>query len=216
MMSDPGLLVLAAWLLPITSFLVLGLVFPFRRLGRPAAWFATLCAACAFGSAVMAWRIQSETAHAARIVVDWLPSAGGSIATVGVFADQTSTTMLCLVTLVSLLVQLYSLGYLHDEPPTALGRYYTYQSLFAFSMIGLVLAPNLLQLFMCWELVGLCSYLLIGFWYTKPSAARAAAKAFWITKAGDVGLLIGMVLLYTQAKTYDFLELRSRIGRAHV
>ena len=75
--------------------------------------------------------------------------------------------MLCLVSLVALLVQFYSLGYLHDEPPPALGRYYAYQSLFAFSMMGLVLAPNLLQLFMCWELVGLCSYLLIGFWYQQ-------------------------------------------------
>ena len=70
-------------------------------------------------------------------------------------------------------MQLYSLGYLHDEPPPALGRYYAYQSLFAFSMMGLVLAPNLLQLFICWELVGLCSYLLIGFWYQKPSKPRA-------------------------------------------
>ena len=86
------------------------------------------------------------------------------------------------------LVQVYSLGYLADEPPASLGRYYTYQSLFAFSMMGLVLAPNFVQLFICWELVGLCSYLLIGYWYHRPEAARAAVKAFWITKAGDVGL----------------------------
>ena len=95
--------------------------------------------------------------------------------------------MIRVITRVAFLVQLYSLGYLSDESAPALGRYYTYQSLFAFSMMGLVLAPNLLQLFVCWELVGLCSYLLIGFWYQKPEAARAATKAFWITKAGDVG-----------------------------
>jgi NADH-quinone oxidoreductase subunit L len=89
----------------------------------------------------------------------------------------------------------------------SLGRYYAYQSLFAFSMMGLVLAPNFVQLFICWELVGLCSYLLIGYWYTKPEAARAAVKAFWITKAGDVGLLIGIVLLWGQTGTFDFLEL---------
>ena len=116
--------------------------------------------------------------------------------------------MLTLVALVAFLVQLYSIGYLSDEPARALGRYYTYQSLFAFSMMGLVLAPNFLQLFMCWELVGLCSYLLIGFWYQKPEAARAALKAFWITKAGDVGLLIGIVLLWRRAGTFDFLELQ--------
>ena len=104
--------------------------------------------------------------------------------------------MLILVALVAFLVQLYSLEYLHDEPPAALGRYYTYHSLFAFSMMGVVLAPNLLQLFISWELVGLCSFLLIGFWYQKPEAARAAVKAFWTTKAGDVGLLIGIILLW--------------------
>ena len=71
-------------------------------------------------------------------------------------------------------------GYLADEPPASLGRYYAYQSLFAFSMMGLVLAPNFVQLFICWELVGLCSYLLIGYWYQRPEAARAAVKAFWI------------------------------------
>ena len=139
----------------------------------------------------------------------WLPSGGKTIADVGVLVDPTSTIMLCLVSLVALLVQFYSLGYLHDEPPAALGRYYVYQSLFAFSMMGLVLAPNLLQLFMCWELVGLCSYLLIGFWYQRPSAARAAVKAFWITKAGDVGLLIGIVMLWRLTGTFDLTELRS-------
>jgi len=78
-------------------------------------------------------------------------------------------------------------------------------------MMGVVLAPNLLQLFICWELVGVCSYLLIGFWYKKPEAARAALKAFWTTKAGDVGLLIGIVLLYRAAGTWDLLELRGLV-----
>src|SRR4029453_472955 len=92
-------------------------------------------------------------------------------------------------------------------PRPALGRYYAYQSLFAFSMMGLVLAPGFLQLFIFWELVGLCSYLLIGYWYQRPEAARAAVKAFWITKAGDVGLLVGIVLLWYRSGTFDFLEL---------
>ena len=116
--------------------------------------------------------------------------------------------MLLLVTLVALLVQVYSTCYLSDEPDPALGRYYAFQSLFAFSMMGVVLAPNLLQLFMCWELVGVCSYLLIGFWYRKPEAARAALKAFWTTKAGDVGLLIGIVMLQRATGTFDLVELR--------
>src|SRR5207244_2028673 len=91
--------------------------------------------------------------------------------------DELSSPMLVLVTLVSMLVQIYSLAYLHDEPAPSLGRYYAYQSLFAFSMLGLVLSPTYLQMFVFWELVGLCSYLLIGFWYSRPSAARAAAQA---------------------------------------
>jgi len=209
MMANPGTLALVALLSPVLSFLVLSIVFPLRRLGRPAAWFSILCAAVAFASAVMAWRIQSVAAHPVHLVWPWLPSAGKTLADVGVFVDAQSSIMLCLVSLVALLVQFYSVGYLHDEPAGALGRYYAYQSLFAFSMMGLALAPNLLQLFMCWELVGLCSYLLIGYWYQRESAARAAVKAFWITKAGDVGLLVGIVMLWRLTGTFDLAELHS-------
>src|SRR5207249_3765179 len=131
----------------------------------------------------------------------------------GTVADADSTLMLILVTGVSFLVQVYSLGYLADESPGSLGRYYAYQSLFAFSMMGLVLAPNFVQLFICWELVGLCSYLLIGYWYQRPEAARAAVKAFWVTKAGAVGLLIGIVLLGRPAGTFDLGRILRRVDR---
>jgi NADH-quinone oxidoreductase subunit L len=206
-MTDAASLVLLAWLLPVAAFLLLAVAGPFRRTGRPAAIVSILAAAGSLTSAVAAWRAHGGAEEAARLVWRWLPSADGVLATVGVQADATSTLMLCLVALVATLVQLYSLGYLSDESPAALGRYYTYQSLFAFSMMGLVLAPNLLQLFISWELVGLCSYLLIGFYYQKPEAARAAMKAFWITKAGDVGLLVGLVLLYRATGTFDLIEL---------
>jgi NADH-quinone oxidoreductase subunit L len=210
MTANPGSLTLLAWLLPALSFLVLAIVFPFRRLGRPAAWFSILCAAGALVSAVLAWQGQAEDT-ATRLLWTWLPQEGQALATVGVVADSDSTIMLILVSLVALLVQVYSVGYLHDEPAPAFGRYYAYQSLFAFSMMGLVLAPNFLQLLICWELVGLCSYLLIGFWYQRPSAARAAVKAFWITKAGDVGLLIGIVLLWRLAGTFDYNEIHAMV-----
>jgi len=208
MISNPANLALAAWLLPALSFLVLAIVFPLRRLGKPAAWFSTLCAAAAVVSAFLAWNIASAAPEPIRLVWPWLPSGGVTIADIGVLVDAQSSVMLCLVTLVSFLVQFYSLGYLHDEPAPSLGRYYAYQSLFAFSMIGLALSPNLLQLFMCWELVGLCSYLLIGYWYQRPSAARAAVKAFWITKSADVGFLIGIVMLWRLTGTFDFEQLR--------
>jgi NADH-quinone oxidoreductase subunit L len=203
-MTDLGLHVLIALLLPALSFLVLAVVVPLRRSGRPAAWFSILSAALSLSAAGIAWNHGGTS----RLAWDWLPAHDGPLATVGVLADHDSAIMLVLVAAVAFLVQLYSLGYLSDEPPPSLGRYYTYQSLFAFSMMGLVLAPNLLQLFVCWELVGLCSYLLIGFWYQKPEAARAAVKAFWITKAGDVGLLVGIVLLWRHAGTFDLVELR--------
>jgi len=201
-------LVLTALLLPAAAAFVIGVVPPLRRSGRVAAWFSIACMAGAFVSAILGWAAL-DGATPVHVVWPWLPSANGPFATVGIFADAQSTTMLLLVTLVALLVQIYSTTYLHDEPSPALGRYYALQSLFAFSMMGVVLAPNLLQLFICWELVGVCSCLLIGYWYTKPEAARAALKAFWMTKLGDVGLLIGIVLLHRATGTFDLLELRA-------
>jgi NADH-quinone oxidoreductase subunit L len=205
-MTDPGPLSLLTWLLPGTAFVLLAVAFPLRRSGRLAGWVSIAFSAAALAGAVASWRL-SEPLGFSRLTWAWLPMESGPLASVGVLADADSTLMLILVAGVSFLVQVYSLGYLDEESPGSLGRYYTYQSLFAFSMMGLVLAPNLLQLFICWELVGLCSYLLIGFWYQRPEAARAAVKAFWITKAGDVGLLIGIVLLWRRAGTFDLLRI---------
>jgi NADH-quinone oxidoreductase subunit L len=208
--------VLTVLLTPVSVFLLLGLVAPLRRSGRLAAWISIAGALTTLGAAIMTWRGVAALGMPVKRVWTWLPEAKGALATVGFMADEQSTVMVLLVALVSLLVQVYSLAYLDDEPAPALGRYYVYQSLFAFSMLGLVLAPNLLQLFICWELVGLCSYLLIGFWYRKPSAARAAVKAFWTTKAGDVGLLIGIVLLWRHTGTFDFDQMRGLVDAGMV
>src|SRR5499427_4706422 len=208
-MTDPALPALVALLLPAGAFLLLAVVAPLRRSGRPAAYLSVLFAAGALASALASLRVTSASGGYSAWLWPWIPTEAGPLTSVGVLADGDSALMLVLVALVSFLVQVYSLGYLSDEPAPSLGRYYTYQSLFAFSMMGLVLAPNFVQLFINWELVGLCSYLLIGYWYPRPEAARAAVKAFWITKAGDVGLLIGIVLLWRQAGTFDFLELLS-------
>ncbi len=194
---DSALLVLA---LPFASFLVLALARPVRRRGRLAGAVGILAMAAAFVQALLIWRDGVE----GSLSVPWLPGDGGPMATVGLLVDGLSAPMLVLVTLVSLLVQVYSLAYLDDEPPASLGRYYVYQSLFAFSMLGLVLAPSYIQMFVFWELVGLCSYLLIGFWYTRPAAARAALKAFWTTKLGDLGFVAGIVMLWSATGTFDF------------
>ncbi|HHO54240.1 MAG TPA: NADH-quinone oxidoreductase subunit L [Deltaproteobacteria bacterium] len=134
----------------------------------------------------------------------WLVAGGETVARVGITVDGTSAAMLAVVTFVAAMVQIFSLGYLSDEPEEDRGRYFTWQSLFLFSMLGLVVSPNLLQLFACWELVGLCSYLLIGYWWRKPSAAKAAVKAFWVTKFADMGLLIGLVLLYYHTGAFEW------------
>jgi NADH-quinone oxidoreductase subunit L len=195
-----GLLVLG---IPFASFLALAIFGPLRRTGRGAGIVSIVFMGWAFLAALVIWRF--ELAGEARWA--WIPADGGPIVTVGVLVDDLSRPMMVLVTLVALLVQIYSLSYLHDEPAPSLGRYYTYQSLFAFSMLGLVLAPTFLQMFVFWELVGLCSYLLIGYWYDRPSAARAAVKAFWITRLGDVGFVIGIVMLWAATGTFEFATL---------
>jgi NADH-quinone oxidoreductase subunit L len=190
-------------LFPFAAFLLLAVVTALRRNGRVAGWVSIAAAAAAAVRAVTIW-MQGGRATATW---SWIPGDGGPMATVGIMVDELSAAMLVLVTLVSLLVQVYSLGYLAAEPAPSLGRYYTYQSLFAFSMLGLVLAPSFLQMFVFWELVGLCSYLLIGYWYDRPAAARAAVKAFWITRLGDVGFVIGIVMLWAATGTFEFAAL---------
>jgi NADH-quinone oxidoreductase subunit L len=204
-------LALVVLALPAASFLLIGLIRPLRRRGRGAAAGAIAAMGAALAVAVAMWQ-------RARPVLDgpppnpsatwsWLPADGGPMATVGVMVDGLPLAMCVLVTFISFLVQVYSYAYLHDEPAPSLGRYYAYQSLFAFSMLGLVLAPGFLQMFIFWELVGLCSYLLIGFWYERPSAARAAVKAFWITKLGDLGFVAGIAMLWAATGTFDFWTL---------
>jgi NADH-quinone oxidoreductase subunit L len=195
-----ALLILA---LPFFAFLLTALVRPLRRRGTLAAWLGIMAMALACVLAFDVWRGGVR----GTVIVPWLPGDGGPMGTVGLLVDDLSAPMLMLVTLVSLLVQIYSLAYLHDEPLPSLGRYYAYQSLFAFSMLGLVLSPTYLQMFVFWELVGLCSYLLIGFWYTRPAAARAAVKAFWTTKLGDLGFIAGIVMLWAATGTFEFATL---------
>ena len=116
---------------------------------------------------------------------------------VGILMDPLTAVMLVVVTGVSLMVQIYSVGYMSEEDNPAYARYYAYMSLFTASMVGLVLASSIIQIFVFWELVGLCSYLLIGFWYGRTSAANAAKKAFIVTRVGDFGFLLAILYLFT-------------------
>ncbi|MBI2862433.1 MAG: NADH-quinone oxidoreductase subunit L [Chloroflexi bacterium] len=128
--------------------------------------------------------------------------AGGAQLNVGWSVDPLAAVMLVIVTTVSLLVQIYSQGYMSGD--SGYSRYYAFMGLFTASMLGLVLANNFLVLYMTWELVGLCSYLLIGHWYQRPAAAAAAKKAFIVTRLGDFGFLVGILIFYNRTGTFAF------------
>ena len=152
---------------------------------------------------------------------EWFTAGGLSVGW-GIIVDPLTIVMLALVTFVAMAVQVYSLGYMRrregrrvvDDP--RIGWYFAVHSLFAASMLIIVLADNLLLLYVGWELVGICSYLLIGHWYERPAAAEAAKKAFITTRIGDVGLLIGIVLLVVEFKTFDILTILGRLTEAGV
>jgi NADH-quinone oxidoreductase subunit L len=204
-----ALLVLAG---PLAAFALLAVVPPLRRSGKPAAAVAILGIGVSFLAAVaLCLRVYAAGVPSVVEVV-WAPMTRGPSITFGLLADGLSSSMAALVAFIALLVQVYSLAYMEAERPAALGRYYAYHSLFAFAMLGLVLAHNLLQTYACWELVGLGSYLLIGFWFEKPEAARAALKAFWTTRLGDVGFALGIVLLWSSAGTFTFTDLFAKAG----
>ncbi|MFY9323375.1 MAG: NADH-quinone oxidoreductase subunit L, partial [Syntrophomonadaceae bacterium] len=144
-----------------------------------------------------------------EISMRWLAMPGLNV-DMGLLIDGLTAVMLIVVTLVALLVQVYSLGYMHGDP--GFSSYYAYQSVFAGSMLGLVLANNFGQLFVFWELVGLASYLLIGFWFGRHSAKNAAVKAFVTNRVGDFGLLLGILFLQIIFGTLNFNGLAGEIA----
>ncbi len=150
-------------------------------------------------------RIGGETYS---FTVNWI-TFGDSTITMGYEVTPLNAIMLIVVTLVSLLVHIFSREYMHEDK--RINVFYSYLGLFSFSMLGLVLAPNVLQLFIFWELVGLCSFLLVGFWYFKPEAAAAAKKAFLTTRIGDVGLLIGIILLFNATGSFEYAEVFAHV-----
>ncbi len=134
-----------------------------------------------------------------EINFNWI-QAGNFHLEMGCLIDPLTIVMLLTVNLVSLLVQIYTHGYMNEDEGYT--RFYSYLSLFTFSMLGLVIATNLFQMYFFWELVGLCSFLLIGFWWYKPAAAHACKKAFVVNRVGDAGFLLGLILLYNVTKDY--------------
>ena len=164
---------------------------------------------------------------ARELSVNWL-SIGNLTVDFGLKLDRLSLMMLLIVTGVGGAIHIYSAGYMHDDP--GYSRYFACMSLFTFSMLGIVLANNFLQLFIFWELVGVSSYLLIGFWFEKPSAADACKKAFLTNRLGDFGFMLGILTLWVWSKSLNFGSIQesiatlngshglvdAQIGRAHV
>ena len=195
------------WLIPAAPIVASGIIALLKQPRRRAAAalaigslaFSLLVALIAFGYVAVGWAGE----HAVRETFNftWL-QFGTATVDLGWVLDPLSAVMLVMVTFVGLLIFIYSTGYMaHDENFT---RFFCFLSLFAGAMLGVVIANSLLLLFMCWELVGLTSYLLIGFWYQKPSAAAAAKKAFLTTRVGDIFFLLGIVWLFAQTGTLLF------------
>jgi NADH-quinone oxidoreductase subunit L len=139
----------------------------------------------------------------------WLNFTDSLSIDLGVVLDPISVMMLLVITIVSTMVHIYSLNYMHGEE--YFERYYAYLSLFSFSMLGLVVAVNIFQMYIFWELVGVSSFLLIGFYFTKPSAIAAAKKAFIVTRFADLGFLLGILMLSFDAKSLDFFTIIERL-----
>ena len=196
-MSDPISLALIALGLPLASAVLIALTGCIRPLGK----FAHIPTILAFaGSSVAAIVLLTHVAGGEGPSVSFLSkpvtwfSAGSLNVTFSLNVDPLSAIMLATVTFVATWIAIFSAGYMHDDPGYA--RYFGVMSLFVFSMCLLVLANNLLLLVAGWEGVGVCSYLLVGYYYAKPSAAAAARKAFLVTRLGDVGLILGIFLLW--------------------
>jgi len=203
----PVELIWIIWIAPLAAFLLslLSKLWPGNSKASPIAITSTLIS---LGLSI--WVLLTLLTTSETITVtgfDWLIIGNSVDINFGLLIDPLAAIMLMVVTIISLMVQIYSRGYMHNDPGYC--RYYAFICLFTFAMLGLVMTDSLLLLFMCWELVGLCSYLLIGFWYHKPSAASAAKKAFLITRVGDLGFLAALLLLYANTGTFNILELHA-------
>jgi NAD(P)H-quinone oxidoreductase subunit 5 len=205
-----------AWLIPVLPLLGamlvgLGLISVnkltnnLRQLN--AVLIISLIGMAAIASGSLLWsQIQGHPTYTRSF--EWA-AAGNFHLTMGYTVDHLTALMLVIVTSVALLVMIYTHGYMsHDQSYV---RFYAYLSLFSSSMLGLVISPNLVQVYIFWELVGMCSYLLIGFWFDRPAAADACQKAFVTNRVGDFGLLLGMLGLYWATGSFDFQIMGDRL-----
>jgi NADH-quinone oxidoreductase subunit L len=212
-------LALVILLLPLFAFAVM--IFVGRRLPRNGDWLST---SVITGALVLAFTILVEklgTHHAETLTLNFtwvnfhnVPGIGELPVVLGFSIDNLTAVMLVVVTLISALVHFFSIGYMKGD--IRYSRYFAYLGLFSFSMLLIVLANNLFMLYVGWELVGICSYLLIGHWYEKKSASNAAMKAFIVNRIGDLGFFIGIAILYMTFHTFGLTEIFEGIKSGHL
>ncbi|MEM6518204.1 MAG: NAD(P)H-quinone oxidoreductase subunit 5 [Cyanobacteria bacterium P01_C01_bin.70] len=205
-----------AWLVPVlplvgAAIVGTGLISYSQTtstLRRPAAVFIVSLIGAAMVLSFLLFFSQVQGHEAYTRTIEWA-SAGDFKLTMGYTIDHAASLMLVIVTTVAFLVMIYTDGYMAHDPGYV--RFYSYLSLFSSSMLGLVISPNLLQIYVFWELVGMCSYLLIGFWYGRDGAADACQKAFITNRVGDFGLLLGMLALFWATGSFEFDVMGERL-----
>ena len=194
---------LAIVLAPLTAAIIAGLFG--RIIGRAGAhWVTIIAVALSFALSVLVLQGQLSNGEVFNgSVYTWMVVDGVNME-IGFLIDRLSALMMAVVTFVSLMVHIYTVGYMHDDP--GYQRFFCYISLFTFAMLMLVMSNNFLQLFFGWEAVGVVSYLLIGFWYTRPTAIVASLKAFLVNRVGDFGFLLGISTLLFFTGSLDYAE----------
>jgi len=205
-----------AWIIPVLPLLGAAIVGSglisyneaTNKLRKPVAAFivSLIGAAMTLSILILVSQLQGHAPY--TYLLEWA-SAGDFQINMGFTIDHITSLMLVIVTTVAFLVMIYTDGYMAHDPSYV--RFYAYLSLFSSSMLGLVVSPNLLQVYVFWELVGMCSYLLIGYWYDRDGAADACQKAFVTNRVGDFGLLLGMLGLFWATGTFEFDLMGSRL-----
>lgn len=236
------LLLLSAWLLPLGSFAAIVFAGPrMGRGGRKAAYLATgaigaalVLSLAALGAWLWHHPLAADSQAVAPLSGDWytLAEFGKLRLAIGYYIDALTLGMFVMVTLISTCIHVYSIGYMREElgevtdplvrgsdggplvRPGRFPRFFQYLSLFCFSMLGLVVAGNIAMVFVFWELVGICSYLLIGFYIERRSASTAANKAFLVNRVGDFGMIVGIMILLGGLGTFAFGDHLVRRGRS--
>ncbi len=195
--------------LPLISFVVL--TFFGRKLKRKSAWVAISASigSCALSFCQILPVTSGATTHITFpwLVINQVPIEFGAL------IDPLAAMMLFVVTFVGSLIVIYSTGYMHDDP--RFPKFFAYLSLFLFSMLGLVISPTLVQIYLFWELVGLSSYFLIGFWFEKYSAAQAGRKAFITNRIGDIGFFLGIMTFFYATKTVRFVDINPALAHTY-